>query len=74
MDSSCSHTQSWAPCSPGAHASFADVEQHLDDHPLLFDELILVSQLHTEASAASHPKAKAKVLFQFFDGWPMTDP
>jgi len=73
MKSSHFHTQSWAPGSAATHSNFSDVHQHLDDHSHLFDEMIQGSQFTSEPKAALHQKPKAKVLFQFFDGWPMSE-
>lgn len=67
------HTQSWASGSSHTHSSFLDVHQHLDDTSHLFDEMIEDSQTATGQNPPLHPNLKAKVLFQFFDGWPMSD-
>ncbi len=73
MNSSHFHTQSWAPVSAAAHSSFSDIHQHLDDHSPLFEDWSLGMQSAMEAKPPFLPQAKAKVLFQFFDGWPMSD-
>jgi hypothetical protein len=65
------HAQNWAAAHNTAHSSFTDVHQHLDDNSHLFDEMIQSSQLAAGQKEPSHPQPKAKVLFQFFDGWPM---
>jgi len=72
MNSSYFHTQSWAPGNCESHSSFSDV-QLLEDHSPLFDEMIQVCEAAAEPRAHVHPQPKAKVLFQFFDGWPMTE-
>lgn len=73
MNSSHSHSQSWTPGAPTTHAGFADVHQHLDDNSHLFDDIIKGAQQASETTTASAPQPKAKVLFQFFDGWPMSN-
>jgi hypothetical protein len=50
-----------------------DVHQHLDDCSHLFDEMMQNSQMAAGQNSPLHQKLKAKVLFQFFDGWPMPD-
>jgi hypothetical protein len=56
-----------------AHSSFFDVHQHLDDNSHLFDEMIQTTQSASEKMASPNQQPKAKVLFQFFDGWAMTE-
>jgi len=73
MNSSYFHAQSWAPVSASVHSSFSDVHQHLDDNSHLFDEMIRSAQFTPEQKAPLQQKPKAKVLFQFFDGWPMQE-
>jgi hypothetical protein len=73
MNSSRFHSQSWAPGKTAVHSNFSDVHQHLDDNSHFFDEMMPCPQTGSEAKAAPHSQLKAKVLFQFFDGWPMTE-
>ncbi|MHB1079996.1 MAG: hypothetical protein ACYC67_11360 [Prosthecobacter sp.] len=72
MKSSHFHSQSWA-SENSIHSSFTDVHQHLDDGSHLLDEMIQYSQSASGQNPPLHQKLKAKVLFQFFDGWPMSD-
>ena len=67
------HSQIWASGSNNTHSSFSDVHQHLDDTSHLFDEMIEYSQTAAGQNPPLHQKLNAKVLFQFFDGWPMSD-
>jgi hypothetical protein len=62
-------THGWASGTSGTHLGFADVHQHLDDNSHLLDEMIQGENLAAEPKAAVRPQPKAKVLFQFFDGW-----
>ena len=55
------------------HLSFSDVHQHLDDHSEPFDEMMPCPQTGAEQRCAPQSQLKAKVLFQFFDGWPMSE-
>ncbi len=73
MKSSYFHAQSWASGNNTAHSSFKDIQQHLDDTSHLQDEMTQNSQAGSEPKPPLHQKLKAKVLFQFFDGWPMSD-
>ena len=72
MNSSYFHSQSRTP-GDTTHSGFSDVHQHLDDNSHLLDEMIQNTLPASEQTAAfPHPQPKAKVLFQFFDGWPMS--
>ncbi len=73
MKSSHFHSQVWASCSNHSHSGLPDVHQHLDDCSHLFDEMMQNSQMAVGQNSPLHQKLKAKVLFQFFDGWPMSD-
>lgn len=72
MNSSFFHSQSRAPGST-THVGFFDVHQHLDDNSHLFDEMIQNTPHGAVPDIAPHQQQKAKVLFQFFDGWPMSE-
>ncbi len=72
MKSSYFHSQSWA-AENSTHLSFMDVHPHLDDNSPLLDEMIQCSQAASGPNPPLQQKIKAKVLFQFFDGWPMAD-
>ncbi len=73
MKTSRIRSKSQASGKTAVHLSFSDVHQHLDDNLHLFDELMENPQSGSEAKTASHSQFKAKVLFQFFDGWPMSE-
>jgi hypothetical protein len=66
-------SQSWALGSTATHSSFSDVHQHLDDASHLFEEMNQNSQTVTGQKATLPERSKAKVLFKFFDGWPMSE-
>jgi hypothetical protein len=67
-----SHFQSRAPDNTTTRSSFFEVRPHLDDASHLFDEMAQGPQLAAEQKDGLHQQAKAKVLFQFFDGWPLS--
>lgn len=73
MNSTYLHTQSWAPGTCEGHSSFSDVQRLMEDHSHLFDEMIQGWEAAAEPRTQVHTQPKAKVLFQFFDGWPMTE-
>lgn len=73
MNSSHFHTHGWASDNSTPHLGFADVHQHLEDNSHLFDEIIQYSHLVMVSTAASLQQPKSTTLFQFFDGWPMTE-
>ncbi len=66
------HAPSRTPRSSITHSGFADVHQHLDDHSHLFNEMLPNAQHPSEQKAALDQQPNAKVLFQFFDGSPMS--
>jgi hypothetical protein len=71
MNSSSCHAECRAP-GTATHLGFTNLHQHLDDTSHLFDEMLQGTQLaSSQKTALHHPKAK--VLFQFFDGWPMPE-
>ncbi|WP_395742761.1 hypothetical protein [Prosthecobacter sp.] len=70
MKSSRIRSKTRVPGSTSFHSSFSDVHQHLDDSSPLFDELMQNLPWVPEQKTGLPQQHQAKVLFQFFDGWP----
>jgi hypothetical protein len=71
MKSSHFHTQSWTSGTSPGYPGFPEIHPYLDEDSLLSDEMIQSSDLAAEKKADPHQPGKTKVLFKFFDGWPM---
>jgi len=73
MKSSRCLSRSRAPGKTAVHSSFSDVHQYLDDNLYPLNEMMACPQSGAEPKTGPQLQPKAKVLFQFFDGWPMTE-
>jgi hypothetical protein len=69
MNSSYVDTPSKAPGANNSHLSFYDVQRQIDDDSPWIDETLLCVAFHGEKMSPVCVEPKAKVLFQFFDGW-----